>query len=141
MTRWLKVAQSVGWAPTKQTKPTKSDTDADALSAENVDRAMHAQSVERDHKSFYSPILSVLSVLSGGGDAVLADHAKASSSLDTEELAALLKQQPMTYGSAAATLGWGATRAWQAEARLRAAGLLYFDKLGRAHLKGVGRLP
>jgi hypothetical protein len=29
-----------------------------------------------------------------------------------------------TYGAAATALGWGATRAWQAEARLRAAGLV-----------------
>lgn len=41
---------------------------------------------------------------------------------------------PSTYGAAAAELGWGATRAWQAEARLRAAGRIRFDHLGKAHL-------
>jgi hypothetical protein len=32
----------------------------------------------------------------------------------------------------AAAMGWGATRAWQAEAQLRTAGLVRFDSLGRA---------
>lgn len=39
---------------------------------------------------------------------------------------------PQSYGAAAAMLGWGATRAWQAEARLRAAGLVVIDKAGKA---------
>lgn len=38
-----------------------------------------------------------------------------------------------TYGAAATALGWGATRAWQAEARLRAAGLVRQDGLGRVY--------
>jgi hypothetical protein len=36
----------------------------------------------------------------------------------------LRRNGPATYGAAASSLGWGATRAWQAEARLRAAGLV-----------------
>lgn len=40
----------------------------------------------------------------------------------------------MTYGAAASALGWGATRAWQAEAALRAAGRIAFDPQGRAAL-------
>ena len=44
------------------------------------------------------------------------------------DAAALFKflghEGPHTYGAAASRLGWGATRAWQAEARLRAAGLV-----------------
>jgi hypothetical protein len=39
---------------------------------------------------------------------------------------------PATCGAAAAALGWGATRAWQAEARLRAAGLVAMGALGQA---------
>ena len=39
-------------------------------------------------------------------------------------LAFLHREGPTTYGAAATALGWGATRAWQAEARLRAAGLV-----------------
>ena len=49
----------------------------------------------------------------------------------------LVHEEPHTYGAAASRLGWGATRAWQAEARLRAAGLVRLDKLGRAELVGL----
>lgn len=38
---------------------------------------------------------------------------------------------PSTYGAFATALGWGATRAWQAEAHLRAAGLVRHDSLGK----------
>jgi len=36
-----------------------------------------------------------------------------------------------TYGAMASAMGWGATRAWQAEAKLRAAGLVLYRE-GRA---------
>ncbi len=39
---------------------------------------------------------------------------------------------PATYGASATALGWGVTRAWQAEAWLRAAGLVRYDGLGKA---------
>ena len=39
---------------------------------------------------------------------------------------------PATYGAGAVALGWGATRAWQAEAQLRAARLVRYDSLGKA---------
>ena len=44
---------------------------------------------------------------------------------------------PATYGAMASAMGWGATRAWRAEARLRAAGLLVYDgetALGKVRL-------
>lgn len=41
---------------------------------------------------------------------------------------------PATYGAMAAALGWGATRAWRAEAKLRAAGMVRMGELGRAVL-------
>lgn len=45
----------------------------------------------------------------------------------------LRRNGPCTYGAAASALGWGATRAWQAEARLRAAGLVaYHERTGAA---------
>lgn len=47
-------------------------------------------------------------------------------------LAFLLRHGPATAGAAAATFGWHATRAWQAEARLRAARLVSMDALGQA---------
>ena len=39
---------------------------------------------------------------------------------------------PATYGAMARELGWGATRTWQAEAKLRAAGLVTMGPLGKA---------
>ncbi|WP_157792037.1 hypothetical protein [Pseudorhodobacter sp. MZDSW-24AT] len=39
---------------------------------------------------------------------------------------------PATYGAMASAMGWGATRAWQAEAKLRAAGLVRLAQDGRA---------
>jgi hypothetical protein len=39
--------------------------------------------------------------------------------------------RPSTYGASATALGWGATRAWQAEARLMAAGLVQYANLGK----------
>lgn len=39
---------------------------------------------------------------------------------------------PATYGAMATALGWGVTRAWRAEARLRALGLVDMGELGRA---------
>lgn len=55
-------------------------------------------------------------------------------------LARLVQGGPATTGEAGTALGWGATRAWQAEARLRAAGLLRMGPLGRAH-PITGRIP
>ncbi len=47
-------------------------------------------------------------------------------------LAALTLNGPMTYGAAAVALGLGATREWQAEARLVAEGRATFSREGRA---------
>jgi len=45
----------------------------------------------------------------------------------------LRREGPHTYGAAAWRLGWGAARAWRAEARLRAAGLVRYGLHGQAH--------
>jgi len=47
-------------------------------------------------------------------------------------LAVLLRDGPQTYGAMASILGWGGTRAWQTEARLRAAGLVRYGEFGKA---------
>jgi hypothetical protein len=68
--------------------------------------------------------------LPAGGGAPRADglDADAAAYLDFLRL-----HGPATYGAAASSLGWGATRAWQAEAALRAAGLVTVTgPLGRA---------
>ena len=54
-------------------------------------------------------------------------------------LAKLKCDGPLTYGAAASLLGWGATRAWQAEARLRAAGLVTMGGHGAAVPTGSGK--
>lgn len=62
-------------------------------------------------------------------------NSKEEAEADAGQLADLLAQSgPTTYGAAAAALGWGATRAWRAEAMLRAKGKVRFDVLGRATL-------
>ena len=53
------------------------------------------------------------------------------SDLDTYH-AALSIHGPLTYGAAAVALGWGATRAWQAEAALVAEGRATLSTSGRA---------
>ena len=42
---------------------------------------------------------------------------------------------PATYGAMASAMGWGATRAWRAEAKLRALGLVQMGPLGAAQAK------
>jgi len=84
------------------------------------------------------PVLSVLSVLSEGGTPDPARHVATSLRLKPEPmpparadgldpdagayLDRLRLHGPATYGAMASTLGWGATRAWRAEAKLGAAG-------------------
>jgi hypothetical protein len=43
----------------------------------------------------------------------------------------LERTSPSSYGAAASDLGWGNTRAWQAEAELQAAGAIRHDPIGR----------
>ena len=62
-----------------------------------------------------------------------------SSAPDPETYLAFLHASgPQTYGAAATALGWGATRAWQAEAQLRAAGLVTYGAFGRAQRVAKG---
>lgn len=57
---------------------------------------------------------------------------------DPDALLALLHDRgPMSYGAAATALGWGATRAWQAEAALKAAGMVEHDRFGRAAVAAI----
>lgn len=54
---------------------------------------------------------------------------------DMEAYAGVLRTHgPMSYGQAMHVLGWGGTRAGQAESDLRAAGRIAFNQLGRAYL-------
>ena len=62
-------------------------------------------------------------------------HTKKGAMADPARLAATLKERgPMTQGAAASALGWGATRAWQAEAALWRRRFIAYDRIGRAAL-------
>ena len=117
MTRWLQAAKQVSGPLTKPTKPTKPPA------------MPQPQGVS-----------SVLSVLSEGGQPVLRatrptaqklEIAPCASDAETY-LAVLLRDGPQTYGAMASILGWGCTRAWQTEARLRAAGAVRYGEFGKA---------
>ena len=118
MTRWLQAAQRATDLGTKPTKPTKPAPKAIEGGAAATGRG----------------VLSVSSVLSEGVRADPAPPARADG-LDPDAGAYLDRLRlhgPATYGAMASTLGWGATRAWRAEAKLRALGLVRMGELGRA---------
>jgi hypothetical protein len=78
-------------------------------------------------------VKSVLSEKSDGGrsgeKAVTIDQLQR----DSETYLAFLRVYgPTTYGVAAVALGWGATRAWQAEAKLRSTGRTAINSDGKA---------
>lgn len=106
MTRWLQAAKQETQAATEVTEPTQ----------------LRPQ-----------PVLSVKSVLSDGGVADTAPTPTDGLKLDADAYLDFLRRHgPATYGVMASAMGWGATRAWQAEARLRATGLVRMGELGRA---------
>ena len=118
MTRWLQAAQRATDLGTKPTQPTKPAPKA----------------IEGGDNATGRGVLSVSSVLSEGGRADPAPPARADG-LEPDAGAYLDRLRlhgPQTYGAMASTLGWGATRAWRAEAKLRAAGLVRMGELGRA---------
>jgi hypothetical protein len=113
MTRWLAAAKSVSPAPTQPTKPDKTQP-----------------RVER------RGVLSGLVGCVGRGEPENRTSPRPrADGLDDDagELLDFLRLHgPATCGAAAAALGWGATRAWRAEAALRAAGLVTIGPLGVA---------
>jgi hypothetical protein len=101
MTRWLQAAKQGSGDGTKLPEPTEPCAE---------------------------PVKSVLSVLSGAGTTKPAPPARADR-LEPDAgayLDFLRLHGPHTYGAAASELGWGATRAWRAEAKLRALGLVCY---------------
>ena len=117
MTRWLQAAQRATDLGTKPTKPTKPAPKA----------------IEGGTDTTGKGVLSVSSVLSEGGRADPAPPARPDG-LDPDAGAYLDRLHlhgPASYGAMASAMGWGATRAWRAEAKLRAAGLVVYRE-GRA---------
>ena len=119
MTRWLQAARQATNFATKPTNPTET-----------------MQSSDSGRDTTVNGVLSVSSVLSEGGSADPAPPAR-SDGLDPDAGAYLDRLHlhgPATYGAVASAMGWGATRAWRAEAKLRAAGLVQYRE-GKAEPK------
>jgi hypothetical protein len=99
-----------------------------------LDAARKAKGAGKEHppQAPSEPVLSVLSVLSEGLRAepapVRADGLEPDAGAYLDRLRV---HGPATYGAMATAMGWGATRAWQAEAKLRALGLVRMGE-GRA---------
>ena len=87
----------------------------------------------------------VSSVLSGAGNAIgrrAAEAPRVGPELSDAGVYFdfLTRHGPCTYGAAATALGWGATRAWRAEAELSTAGLVKLGAFGAAMpVNGAGR--
>ena len=113
MTRWLQAAKQGSGSGTKPTKPTEPRR---------------------------KPVKSVLSVLSEGGTPAPTPRARADG-LDPDAGAYLDRLRlhgPATYGAMASDLRWGATRAWRAEAKLRALGLIAYREGKAVPVDGGG---
>ena len=127
MTRWLQAAQGASVARTEPTEPTEPARELCDGGGGTTDRG----------------VSSVSSVLSEGGRGAPggqpAPDPEAPDGDARAYLRHLLDNGPATVGAVGSALGWGATRAWQAEARLRAAGLVAMGPLGRAHPVKGGR--
>jgi hypothetical protein len=118
VTRWLEAAKSVSPAPTQPTKPDKTQAGVERRGV----LSGFVGKVGRGETENRNPPTPAAAPRADGLDA------DAGAYLDFLRL-----HGPATYGAAAAALGWGATRTWQAEARLRAAGLVTVaDPLGQA---------
>ena len=123
MSRWLQAAHLPELALTKPTKP----TEPSGLAVLSVESVLSLATKPRP-----APALRLIRSAETALSAVSAGD-QSDTCADPDILLALVNcNGPSTYGAAATTLGWPATRAWQAEARLRAAGLVRHDELGRA---------
>lgn len=151
MTRWLQAAQGRAEARAEHTDPTPGMCAADPRATERGvssvssvlsegDRAYHGGLAALDtckesaaiHKAAEAAALAEVAQAAGMAPEALqrlwTDHPDTWAYLDR-----LMQHGPATVGAAGSALGWGATRAWLAEARLRAAGLVTMESLGRAH--------
>lgn len=117
MTRWLQAAKRQA-AP--RTKPTELTKASERLGEGGV-------------VALGETVLSDSSVLSEGGTRT-PEEANRADGLEPDAgayLDRLHTHGPATYGAMATALGWGATRAWRAEAKLRALGLIRIGEFGR----------
>lgn len=83
--------------------------------------------IETNTRASEVPADRIFPSIKGAGVTTLGIHSQDADAY----LAALTLHGPMTYGAAAAALGWGATRAWVAEAALVAEGRATMTREGR----------
>lgn len=125
MSRWLEAARQAPMASDKTDLTDKTHAGIVAMRQDNNPMG----------------VKSVLSVVSAGG--IVGEAPALPAKTLHPDLAAYLaflgSNGPATYGVAAVALGWGGTRAWQAEARLRVSGLVFIDKNGRAAPRSAGQ--
>ena len=117
MSQWLRAAQAAEKEiPSPKTKGTEGDKSPFGCADSG---AIQSQA------DLLSPF--VPSVLGEGGEKsdpdTLADHLQA--------------KGPRTYGAAASELGWGASRAWRADAELVRSGRAIYDQTGHTTLTEV----
>lgn len=119
MTRWLQAARREDDPRTKPTEPTE------------LGKPPAKEGAEASGKV----VLSVSSVLSERGT-LTPEALDRKDDLEPDAGAyfdRLRTHGPATYGAIATAMGWGATRAWRAEAKLRALGLVRLGEFGRVH--------
>lgn len=127
MTRWLQAARLEGDARTKLTEPTE------------LGKPPAKDGAEASGKG----VLSVSSVLSEG-ETRISEPETRTDGLESDTgayLERLRTHGPATYGAMATAMGWGATRAWRAEAKLRALGLVRLGEFGRGYPNTTPKLP
>lgn len=147
MSRWLQAARQAGFQPFS-TSANSVNTVNLPQCGENAGNAEFAEKADIGIDAFEER--TALREIDGGKDRADAERAAAaevgqpleqllsrpdepSDASDAEVLLALLRARgPTSYGAAATLLGWGATRAWRAEAELRAAGRVRLGALGEA---------
>lgn len=127
MTRWLQAARREDDPRTKPTELTE----------------LGKPPAEEGAEASGKVVLSVSSVLSEGGT-LTPEALDRKDGLEPDTgayLDRLRNHGPATYGAMATAMGWGATRAWRAEAKLRALGLVRLGEFGRGHPNKDPNLP
>lgn len=152
MTRWLEAARKAGWNGAKggEENPAPSalgfcQVSSGVPEGEAARAELRSDEIAPPAETRFRRVLSGVPDPEKPAPGVLSGSVRVServepvqaapSESDPETLLAWLRLHcPSTYGAAAVALRWGATRAWQAEARLRASGRVWIDGTGRTRV-------
>lgn len=128
MTRWLEVARGAPAVPAQARRPAPGLEALDAFEERAAIREFDGGQTRAEAEArALAEVAQAAGIAPGDLRRRWAAHPDA-----RDYLRHLLDHGPATAGAVAVALGWGPRRAWQAEARLRAAGLVRMDNLGRA---------